>query len=182
VKNLNSVDSEFERVYYDTTGEAQEELILDLPQPTIARVHKIEIKLKLQMVNLEKKISFNLTDDGAFILLDGSQGLRFKQRFDKNFGKEYQLTKQSFQETSISANSKNFKKTAQSAGFEINQETGQKDFGKIVENEGQVRTMKTEAKKKDTTIEDLEKLASLRDAGILTEEEFQAKKKIVLGI
>ncbi|MGB4768254.1 MAG: SHOCT domain-containing protein [Candidatus Saccharimonas sp.] len=34
----------------------------------------------------------------------------------------------------------------------------------------------------DDTVEQIKKLAELRDQGILTEEEFSAKKKLILGI
>jgi hypothetical protein len=34
----------------------------------------------------------------------------------------------------------------------------------------------------DNSVEQLEKLAELKDKGILTEEEFQAKKKEILGL
>jgi len=34
----------------------------------------------------------------------------------------------------------------------------------------------------DDYIEELEKLASLRDAGVLTDEEFEAKKRQILGL
>lgn len=179
VRNVN-LDTEFEKVFFDNSGEANEQIVLDLPFPS-SRDHKIEIKLSLQEVNLEKKYTFNLTSDGSYILLDGSQGLRFKQRFDDNFGAVYALTKHSSSQTSISENKKNFKKSSQQPGFEYNVETGEKNYNKIA-IEGQVRTLKTETKNKDTTIEDLEKLASLRDAGILTEDEFVIKKRIILGI
>ncbi|KAL9644462.1 hypothetical protein ABK040_016589 [Willaertia magna] len=164
LKNLNSIDSEYVSIFHDTTGEAHEEIVLDLPQPTIARAHKIELQLKLTEVNLVKKLPFNLTDDGTYILISGDGGLRFKQRFDGNFGKEYELTKRSSHETSISENKKNFKRA------------GEKNYSKIVTGNS------TETNKKDSTVEDLIKLAELRDSGILTEEEFAAKKKQILGI
>ncbi|KAG2378213.1 hypothetical protein C9374_008356 [Naegleria lovaniensis] len=180
VRNVN-LDTEFEKVFFDNSGEANEQVVLDLPLPSSSRDHKIEIKLSLQEVNLEKKYTFNLTSDGSYILLDGSQGIRFKQRFDDNFGAAYALTKHSSSQSSISGNKKNFKKSTQQAGFEYHVESGEKNFNKLA-TEGQVRSLKTEAKKKDTTIEDLEKLASLRDAGILTEDEFVIKKRMILGI
>ena len=34
----------------------------------------------------------------------------------------------------------------------------------------------------DNSLENLEKLAGLREKGIITEEEFQAKKKQILGL
>lgn len=72
-------------VFSDTTGEVDKELVLDLPQPTIARAHKIEIKLVLPEVGFEKVLPFNLTDGGCYILLDGSEGLRYKQKHDSKF-------------------------------------------------------------------------------------------------
>jgi len=51
--------------------------------------------------------------------------------------------------------------------------------------ESKVQTPKKEEKKNTSNDDDLamlEKLASLKDSGIITEEEFQAKKKKILGL
>ena len=66
--------------------------------------------------------------------------------------------------------------------FDRNQE---KDFyeikemieSKILESQGLIQN-----KPKDSNLNELEKLAELMDKGIITEEEFQAKKKQILGI
>ena len=66
--------------------------------------------------------------------------------------------------------------------FDLNQE---KDFGKIkemieskiLESQGIIQN-----KPKDSNLNELEKLAELRDKEIITEEEFQAKKKQILGL
>ena len=53
---------------------------MDLPLPSIARAHKIELKLVLPEVGFEKVFTFNLTDDGVYVLLDGTEGLKYKQQ------------------------------------------------------------------------------------------------------
>ena len=45
-----------------------------------------------------------------------------------------------------------------------------------------VHNVKVEEKKEEDFIVQLERLAVLRDKGIVTEEEFQAKKKQILGL
>ncbi|EFC45241.1 hypothetical protein NAEGRDRAFT_79503 [Naegleria gruberi] len=80
IKSLNSTSSEFELVFEDSTGEVDKELVLDLPLPSIARAHKIELKLVLPEVGFEKVFTFNLTDDGVYVLLDGTEGLKYKQQ------------------------------------------------------------------------------------------------------
>jgi hypothetical protein len=62
----------------------------------------------------------------------------------------------------------------------------QEDFIEIKNTiEEQVFQFQNQDKKNDKTslsINDLEKLAKLKDEGIITEEEFQAKKRQILGI
>ncbi|EFC36610.1 predicted protein [Naegleria gruberi] len=181
-------DAEFEKVFESGDSDMNEHVILNIPFPNISREHKIEIKLCMPEVRLEKKFPFNLTSDGTFILFDGSQGLRFKQRFDGNFGQAYITSKHSSHATSISENSKNFKKSPQKTGFEYDVKTGETNYQKIIVNEKSNNTSSSTStsqigkSKNDSIIQDLEKLASLRDSGILTEEEFTAKKRVILGI
>ncbi|KAF0974841.1 hypothetical protein FDP41_006315 [Naegleria fowleri] len=86
IKSQNTTSSEFEKVFSDITGEVDKEIVLDLPQPTIARAHKIEIKVVLPEVGFEQVLpAFNLTDDGCYILIDGTQGLRYKQKHNAKF-------------------------------------------------------------------------------------------------
>jgi anionic cell wall polymer biosynthesis LytR-Cps2A-Psr (LCP) family protein len=52
----------------------------------------------------------------------------------------------------------------------------------VPKNEEKEEELKTEKSEEDDMFEKLEKLAKLKDKGIITEEEFQEKKKQILGI
>jgi hypothetical protein len=51
-----------------------------------------------------------------------------------------------------------------------------------IKNEFSNNSNQTKPKQTDSDLDQLGKLASLRDNGVITEEEFQAKKKILLGL
>lgn len=56
------------------------------------------------------------------------------------------------------------------------------DFIKALQGEGSNSSVATPAQtKSNSSLADLEKLAELKSKGILSEEEFQAKKKEILG-
>lgn len=59
----------------------------------------------------------------------------------------------------------------------------QSAFDEIRENiEKKRRSLMEEGSAKTSNLDDLEKLAALRDKGIITEEEFEVKKKQLLGL
>ncbi len=57
-----------------------------------------------------------------------------------------------------------------------------REIKKIVEAQMLQNRSLTSNEPKKTDLSDLEKLAELRDKGIITEEEFKAKKKQILGL
>lgn len=58
----------------------------------------------------------------------------------------------------------------------------QKEFNAIRDELQKRMNEQAEPSKPSSSLDDLEKLATLKDKGVITDEEFQLKKKEILGL
>ncbi|KAL0477359.1 tgtA [Acrasis kona] len=169
-------------VYEDTTGTADDEVTVKVEQKGFARAHNIKLRIKIDKNHLNSVQQFNVTDNGTYIGIFSDQGrLKVMQRHDGNFSIKPK------EATMISANPKNFrtvkKEEHKAQGFVVNPITGEKRV--MSPSSPQKTAAPTDAPSNTgerNYLEELEMLASLRDKGILTDEEFTAKKIQILGL
>jgi hypothetical protein len=176
-------------VYEDTSGTADDEVVVKVEQKGFHRSHIIKLRIKITKIDMNSIQQFNITDNGPYLAIFNDQGrLKIMQRHDGNFSYK------SKEATTISANPKNFrtvkKEEHKMQGFVINPRTGLKQPVNASASDQHITRLDSPSiqlpqqpspVKKDP-IEEIEMLASLRDKGILTEEEFTQKKRQILGL
>jgi hypothetical protein len=160
-------------------------------QKGFARSHIIKLRIKITKIDMNSVQQFNITDNGTYLGIFSDQGrLKIMQRHDGNFSYKPK------EATTISANPKNFKTVKKEEhklqGFTINPRTGEKNPVNMTSQQNMPRLdspavevpppmVSPKSPSKDPLAE-IEKLANLRDRGILTDEEFAQKKKMLLDM
>ena len=132
------------------SGEAVERVVLEIPEPKIARTLLIDIRLCIPDRGINSIQNFNVTDNGEHILFAATeQGLKILQKKDDKFEgavpaseqPQVQVTQQEQQSSSNSVNA---------------------------------------SSSKQYTLDDLIRLNELVQKGILSQEEFNNIKKRIL--
>jgi hypothetical protein len=135
--------------------------------------HNVKLRIVIKERNIDSVQSFDLSH-GAYILLTyetpNDKQIKITQRTNASFGE-----KQIFSTPSPRA--------THSAGFTINPVTGEKKYT-TSSGSGAARTTSSQPTSAGSkyTVDDLEKLADLRNKGLITEEEFSQLKKQILGV
>lgn len=163
-------------MYEDTTGSADEEIKTIVEQKGFARNQIIDLRIKIAMINVDSVQKFNITDEGRYLGICSDQGrLKILQRHDAKF---------SFRTNVPSSPTPVIKRVEQKAqGFTINPITGLKQGANTnLRMDSPAVEIGPPLSAPTDPLKEIEQLANLRDRGILTEEEFRIKKKMLLGL
>lgn len=180
----------------ETENIASKTYSADIPAPTTQKSHVVSIRITIRARGVNSTQKFDLVRDGSHILLADEGGLKIVQRHDANFGE-----KQTTITTTGATNPSNSPRDMSSPrGFIVDPITGQKKYvtknapasprvGTTTATTATTATTTSVAtaqqgavEKKQYTMDDLERLAEMKQKGTLTEQEFAEIKKQVLEL
>ena len=183
-----------------------------VPSPSIAtKSHVISVSFTIRERNVNSTQKFDLIKDGCHILLahEPQSGLKIVQRHDGNFGEKQVFSTVTPSSNAASSGSSGGSGGSSSPrmGFVVDPITGQKKYrssgvespraqqqsspraatsSSVTTNSPRATTSDqkatTTAAATKYTVDDLEKLAVMKQQGIITEQEFAQIKKQVLGL